>query len=169
MTMVRQAERIEVALPGRLSVANIHRAMVRLRGDRDSHARWSDVDIVDVSEGGLGLITPGFMPRGTRIELHVHGLGETEGITLLQVTAVVRQCRMTDGRPAYFVGCSLNAHTELEQQSQRARVKELLRWITAGEPITRATVERLDWAAAAATHRHGDRTPAAAAGGAGNA
>lgn len=166
MTMVRTAERVEVALPGRLSVAPMHRTMVRLRGDRDGQTRWSDIDIVDLSEGGLGLMSQSFLPRGTRVEIRLDGLGETEGMTLLALEGTVKQCRMTDGRPAYFVGCSLRTDSDRTNREQRARVTELLRSVSAGEPITRATVERLDAAANAAV---AEATHTGAAGGAAHA
>lgn len=66
----------------------------------------SDVSVVDVSKGGLGLRSCIFLPKNLRLNLTVTGTNE-EGQSLhreLTIRAIVRRCTMLDHKPNYLVG-----------------------------------------------------------------
>lgn len=57
------------------------------------------VTVVDVSRGGLGVATPIFFPRGSRIEISVNG---KDGVGTVQ--GRVQRVEMLDRRPTYRLG-----------------------------------------------------------------
>jgi hypothetical protein len=66
----------------------------------------SDMAVIDVSKGGLGLRSPIFMPKNLRVTLTIANFGAVkgkQGLTL-KIRSVVRRCDMLDHRPTYQLG-----------------------------------------------------------------
>jgi hypothetical protein len=66
----------------------------------------TDLAVVDVSKGGLGLRSGVFMPKNLRLILTVKGAAGGDGASGSKMTirAVVRRCQMVDHKPTYLVG-----------------------------------------------------------------
>ena len=70
---VRQAQRHDVALKGRMSIAPEHSHLVRLAQSAGGKEGWVDVDVVDVSEGGLALLSTVFIPKRVVVLVRIMG------------------------------------------------------------------------------------------------
>ena len=66
----------------------------------------SDIYVVDVSRGGLGLHSSVYVPRNLRMTLHIAGMDEAASIRTrdLAIQVVSRRCNLADHRPTYLVG-----------------------------------------------------------------
>lgn len=66
----------------------------------------SEMAVIDVSKGGLGLRSPIFMPKSLRVTLTIANFGAVEGKQglALKIRAVVRRCIMLDHKPTYQLG-----------------------------------------------------------------
>ncbi len=66
----------------------------------------SGLDVIDVSAGGLGLLSPIFIPKNIRLTLHVSNVDGAQDTTLspLKIRTVVRRLQMTDHKPTYQIG-----------------------------------------------------------------
>lgn len=67
----------------------------------------SDLAVVDVSEGGLGLSSGFYVPKHMRVSVHLPARPAEAGqaaLRALTVSAIVRRCTMVDHRPTYLVG-----------------------------------------------------------------
>ncbi len=64
------------------------------------------IAIVDVSEGGLGLVSGFYLPKNLRLILHVSGIVAEKGEPDrdLAIRGIIRRCGMTDHKPTYQVG-----------------------------------------------------------------
>ena len=114
--IVRRSVRFEISLPARIRVAPHHAdALGFAKGITDAN-RWIEVDVIDFAEGGLGFISPVFLPRNVEIEIEIpeHGSENTE--VLLRAYVRVQRIQMTDGRPGYKVGGEFKNLDECAQQ-----------------------------------------------------
>ncbi len=109
---VRQAVRFELVLPVRLTMAPVDRAAVRWSAAIGGPEGWVDADLVDFSSGGIGVMSPVFVPRKARVRLKVFGIDGGQGEPLLDAIARVQRVAMTDARPAYLLGTSFEAPDE---------------------------------------------------------
>lgn len=66
----------------------------------------SDMAVIDVSKGGLGLRSPIFMPKNLRVILTIADFNAVEGKhgMTLKIRAVIRRCIMLDHKPTYQLG-----------------------------------------------------------------
>jgi len=67
----------------------------------------TDLAVVDVSEGGLGLNSGFYVPKNMRVTIQLpESTHEAGGSALraLTIRAIVRRCAMVDHRPTYLVG-----------------------------------------------------------------
>lgn len=119
---VRQTQRHDVALKGRVAIAPEHASLVRLAQSAGGKDGWIDVDVVDVSVGGLALLSPVFLPR--RVMAIVRILGTEAGTVMLETPAKVQRVVMTDRRPMYLVGL-LVAPTEASTIQMNQLLKRL--------------------------------------------
>ncbi|MEK6703307.1 MAG: hypothetical protein AABZ53_13670 [Planctomycetota bacterium] len=99
---VRQTQRHDVALKGQVAIAPEHAGLVRLAQSAGGKDGWIDVDVVDLSVGGLALLSPVFIPRHVMAIVRI--LGSESGTVLLETPATVQRVVMTDRRPMYLVG-----------------------------------------------------------------
>ncbi len=102
-TIVRRSVRHDVVMRARFSVHADYARGVVMNMNSGAREGWLDVDVVDFGAGGLGFMSPLFVPRRVLINLRVYGPGES-GEMLLETAARVQRVMMTDRRPAYLVG-----------------------------------------------------------------
>ncbi len=119
---VRQTQRHDVALKGRMAIAPDHAALVRLAQAAGGKDGWIDIDVMDVSVGGLALLSPVFLPR--RVMTIVRILGTQAGEVMLETPATVQRVVMTDRRPMYLLGLLVNP-TESSSAQMNLLLKKL--------------------------------------------
>lgn len=110
--IVRKSVRLDIALPALLRIDSEHAGAVRFgpaSGQRDG---WVEADVVDLSGGGVGLIMTQFVPSGCMVVVRVFGHDGREHEALFELRGEVRRVLMTDRRPAYLVGVSLDTMDE---------------------------------------------------------
>ena len=140
--IIRKNHRFEVSLPSKMSIAPEFHHAVRLAGGDSSGTRWLDVDVVDLSSQGIGVMSQVFVPRGCRVHLKVFLPGveayENEP-PLAEMFAVVRRVTMTDRRPAYLIGCLL------KQEDTRSSevVGEILEALEAGDAPSLPSIDQI--------------------------
>jgi hypothetical protein len=103
---VRRHKRHDVALDASMSLAPDHAAAVRFRPPPGSPENTAPVSLVDVGEGGFGVISTIFIPRRARILLRIPDPRSPSGPVLLEAEGIVQRVTMTDRRPAYLIGAS---------------------------------------------------------------
>lgn len=104
--LVRRNTRIDIALPARLAIADAHAQQVRFGPLTGALHGWIDADVVDVSAGGVGMISPVFVPRRTLVRVEILDGRNAAGEAMLKCVARVQRVIMTDRRPAYFLGAA---------------------------------------------------------------
>ena len=101
---IRRNKRRVIGVEGRLFVDADHSESVKLTA---SAPRSSDGSIpitaVDLSEGGIGLLTACFLPRRTKCELILDNPRD-ESNPIFKADMRVAQARMVDRRPGYQLG-----------------------------------------------------------------
>lgn len=128
--IVRRNARHDVAIRGRICIAPEHAKNVSLAGASGVKDGWVDVDVVDFSTGGVGMISLVFLPRKTHVRMQVLG-PDPESPALVELSGVVQRVCMTDRRPAYLIGTSVS---ELSPEA-RSRVESILAMF-ADAPLT---------------------------------
>ncbi len=115
----RQFVRHETHHPARLEVHPDHVSQFRLNyPDAET-----DLAVIDVSKGGLGVNAGFYVPRNLRLTLHVDMRGRREdgASQNLKIRAVARRCKILDHKPTYFIGLQyLHPDDPDEQQLIRA-------------------------------------------------
>lgn len=101
----------------------------RLASQAGAMDGWLEVDVVDLSHGGMGLISLVFLPRRTLLTVRVFS-PQGDGAEILQCPVRIQRVCMTDRRPAYLLG------TSFEQMSpeRRSKLDELLESIGGSTP-----------------------------------
>lgn len=102
--MVRRTVRHDVVLSATIAVAPEHATTVRFSPAAGGRDGWLEVDVVDFSGGGVGLVTSVLLPRLTLLIVRVPNPGG--GPPLLEARCRVQRVSMTDRRPAYLIGTS---------------------------------------------------------------
>lgn len=102
--IVRRNARYEVALPARLRVAGEHQGIVAFGAASGARDGWIEANVLDFGSGGVGLMSPQFVPRGVHLDLEIMSLAEQGGDVLIACRVKVMRVEMTDRRPAYLVG-----------------------------------------------------------------
>lgn len=104
-TIVRADQRVTCDLVGLVRPAEAmgeHVVLSRAAGEGDGSLK---VHVVDVSRGGLGLMSPVFVPRSAVLEVEVtRPAGGT-----VKMPCRVQRVEMRDRGPNYFVGVSVAA------------------------------------------------------------
>lgn len=120
--VIRRSDRHEIMLPVRLRIHESDRSQVRLSSRSGQRDGWVSADLVDLASGGLGVVSPAFMPRGCRVDVQILSFGGDDAPPILEIQSRVRRVVMTDRRPAYLVGLLfLDPTTE-----QRTKLQDLL-------------------------------------------
>lgn len=108
---VRRAQRHDVALRGRCSIAESHASAVRLARTSGMRDGVIEADVVDLSSGGLGLLSHIYIPKHAVLTCKLL-LPQSEAVAFECEGAVTRVI-MTDRRPMYMIGVTfseLGAH-----------------------------------------------------------
>jgi hypothetical protein len=89
-----------------MSVTPDHAGAVRFSAARGGRGAWIDVSVVDVGLGGVGVCSPVFIPRRTRIRLRLTPVPGTESAPAgpLEFEARVQRAWMRDRTPTYLLG-----------------------------------------------------------------
>jgi hypothetical protein len=103
--MVRQSVRYDVSIRGSVAVAPAHDDAIRFGGGAGHRDGWVDLDIIDFSSNGIGMISSVFIPRKTVLIVRAYSFGESP-VQLLEVPVRVQRVSMTDRRPGYLIGTS---------------------------------------------------------------
>lgn len=93
-------------MSARVAIAPEHAALVRFSTGSGARDGWIEAGVVDVSNGGVGLMTTVFIPRRCRVILRLRADDAPDAPVLLEAGARVMRIVMTDRRPAYLVGTS---------------------------------------------------------------
>jgi hypothetical protein len=111
--IVRDSERFEVAMPARMRVAGEHASIVRLSAAAPQRDGWVDVDVIDLSRGGFGVMSPIFFPRRSLVQVQIFQPGSESDETVLEGIVRVMRVTMTDARPGYLLGLAQESATGL--------------------------------------------------------
>jgi len=129
--VIRRSDRHEIVLPARFRVSEGHAEEVRVSSRAPQRDGWIECDLIDVAQGGVGLIAPLFMPRGCRLRFEIMGHGEASSEVLLESYGRVRRVQMIDRRPAYMLGLLFEDQTV----EQRVMLSKLLERIEEGPGV----------------------------------
>jgi len=120
---VRRSSRHDVSLRAQLCIIGTHANLVRLAAPAGARQGWLDVDVVDVSAGGLGFITNVFLPRECRIRLQV--FLDDSAVPTAEVPLRIQRVNMTDRRPAYLLGASLADASDIERENWKTVITRI--------------------------------------------
>lgn len=121
--IARRATRVDVCIHAQVRVHPQDGEVLKLSTGVTSAGPWLDVDVVDLSLGGLGYATSLFLPRGVRVMFRLMGSkGEPSPVIGARVQRVV----MTDRRPSYIVGCAFDETSDEAMASIRRILSEFL-------------------------------------------
>jgi hypothetical protein len=118
--VVRRNERHDVALRGRFKISPEHDPIVKLSKVSGARDGLLEADIVDLSAGGLGFLSPVFFPKHARITCQI--APGNRASDAFDTQGVVRRVVMTDRRPMYLIGVSFDSITD----EASTRLHELL-------------------------------------------
>jgi c-di-GMP-binding flagellar brake protein YcgR len=99
---VRQAQRHDVALRGRFTIAETHASAIRLARNSGLRDGVIEADVVDFSAGGLGLLSHVFVPKRAVLNCKLF-LPQSEALAF-ECEGTVTRVVMTDRRPMYLIG-----------------------------------------------------------------
>jgi len=128
--IIRNSVRHDVSLRASISIGAQDGGVVRFSaasGDRDG---WVDVDVIDFSSGGFGMMSGVFIPRKTVLAIRIFGLDANAPPIITCPVRVQRVC-MTDRRPAYLIGTSL----ENPPPESIAQIDRVLAALSGVEPL----------------------------------
>ena len=123
-SIVRRSVRYDVSIRAAISVVPEHSSLVRFAAGAGARDGWVEVDLVDFSSSGLGLMCGVFVPRRTLLMARLYSYGPDAKVIVEAPLRVQRVC-MTDRRPAYLVGTSF-ADPPPKAVDQINRLLELL-------------------------------------------
>lgn len=103
---VRRHDRRSCDLPGQLSIAEVHEPQIVFSNAVADTDGSLSLRVVDCSEGGLGLRSPVYVPRGANVTLTLVLDDSGEAVTHA-VRLRVQRAVMVDRSPAYYLGTSL--------------------------------------------------------------
>jgi hypothetical protein len=119
--IIRQSARHDVCLRGLVRIAPESAGIVKFARASGAKDGWCEVDIVDLSSGGVGFISMLFLPRRTLLTLQVFG-NVPEAPPLATFNCRIQRVCMTDRRPAYLIGAAV----ELPDAEARTGLERLL-------------------------------------------
>lgn len=120
--VVRRHSRLACNLDGSLRVGEAHSAQIAFSRTVVLGDGSVPVTIVDCSEGGLGIHTGVYLPKGTDLLVSFAIPGQAEH----QLHLRIRRSDMVARTPTYYLGTSF-----LEQSAEAGTVAELLAWAIA--------------------------------------
>lgn len=101
---VRRSARFEIVLPARITVCPAHARQARfVQGITDGEG-CVKADLIDLSLGGVGLLSTHFFPKQAKLRLRVYGLNGDKAPALLDGHIRIQRITMTDSRPGYLLG-----------------------------------------------------------------
>lgn len=103
---VRRHDRQDCNLPARCHVADSHADQVVFSSAVAEPDGSLELRVVDCSEGGLGLRSPVFVPKGARIVVEL-SLSDGQRDARHEFHLRVQRAAMVDRAPAYYLGASL--------------------------------------------------------------
>ncbi len=106
--IVRQSARHDVCLRGLARIAPESAGTVRLARASGAKDGWIEVDVVDLSSGGVGFVSMLFLPRRSVVTLRIFG-NAPEAPALATVQCRIQRVCMTDRRPAYLIGAAIES------------------------------------------------------------
>ena len=118
---IRRHQRHDVALDAIVSLAAEHASAVRfkpLAGVSGAAEGSAPVVLVDIGEGGFGVVSEVFLPRRSHIRLIVADPREPTGAPLIDAEGLVQRITMTDRRPAYLIGASFFDESAVRESLQ---------------------------------------------------
>lgn len=116
---VRHAQRHDAAFDATVRLAPEHAGFVRFSPASGAKDERIAVSVVDVSMGGLGFLSEVFLPRRALVIVRIAD-PRNEEAALLEARLRVQRVRMTDRRPGYLIGGSLDdGQSEIEEQLRR--------------------------------------------------
>jgi len=115
---VRRSSRHDVSLRAQVAIAGTHANLVRLAAPAGARHGWLDVDVVDVSAGGLGFLANVFLPRECRVRVQV--FLDDSGTPAAEIPLKVQRVNMTDRRPAYLIGASITDASDVEREKWKS-------------------------------------------------
>ena len=127
--MIRSSDRHALTLPIRLRAAETQPGAVQFADGRSDAEGWIEVQLVNISTGGLGIESPVFLPRGGEFRIRgnfghnavhsaspVHHIGHSDADaagdpdrterTHFDIHACARRVAMTNQKPLYEIGLS---------------------------------------------------------------
>lgn len=119
--IVRRNTRYDVSIRAAMSVSEQHAGSVRFGPSAGGKDGWVECDCVDLSMGGLGLLTTVFVPRPTVVRVRLFNSSEACAL-VLECECVVRRVLMTDRRPAYHLGCSFGTLSDEQLRQVEALI-----------------------------------------------
>ncbi|HLO40609.1 MAG TPA: hypothetical protein VK176_06265 [Phycisphaerales bacterium] len=122
--VVRRTTRHDVSLRARVVPTQGHAAAIRLAQSVVPRGGMVEVDLLDFSGGGVGLMSMVFFPRRTCLRLVIQGLREGEP-ELLDAVVRVQRVVMSDRRPAYMIGTSFESLNETSSAQVEAILDRL--------------------------------------------
>jgi hypothetical protein len=122
--IVRRSVRYDVAIRACMSVAPEHAGLVKFGGGAGAKDGWIDVDVIDFSSAGLGVMSQVFVPRRALLLVRVFGPAIGAPVIVETPVCVQRVC-MTDRRPAYLIGTAF-ADPDARAVAQINNLLELL-------------------------------------------
>lgn len=125
---VRRHNRRECDLPGWVGVGDLHAAQVVFSRAVSENGGAIAARIVDCSEGGLGLHTGVYLPRGVTVVVGFQ-LGEADPKAEHELHLRIQRSTMVDRSPTYYLGTSVVHHPGSE-----ASLAGLLAWASRPEP-----------------------------------
>ncbi len=117
---VRRHSRRECDLAARLCIDDLHEAQVVFSNAVAEADGSLPLRIVDCSEGGLGLRSPVYVPRGAQVVVEVTLDGADKSVQH-RIQLRVQRSVMVDREPAYYLGTSL-----VDQAAAAPAIGELL-------------------------------------------
>lgn len=100
----RRWERYEIVLPVRIRLLQESANRVRFTPHAAPKSGYLSGDLIDMSRGGAGVMLTEYLPTGARAEMRICGTDGDPTQPLLVSKVRIQRSRMTDSRPAYFVG-----------------------------------------------------------------
>ncbi|MFZ4574870.1 MAG: PilZ domain-containing protein [Phycisphaerales bacterium] len=122
--IIRQSARYDVVMRAQLSVSPEHAGIVRFSGASGSRDGWIECDLIDISTGGVGLITRLFVPRRLVARVRIF-TSEESTEPALECGIRVQRVIMTDRRPAYLLGTCFEGVTDSEMQALQTLLARL--------------------------------------------
>ncbi|MEM9065666.1 MAG: PilZ domain-containing protein [Planctomycetota bacterium] len=126
--VARRTQRSDLALPLRFKVFETDVAQVRFTSMVDLKDGQVRGDLVDLSQGGLGILTTVFVPRKAAMTVELLGNAEDGAPVLLECRVRIQTVVMTDRRPAYMLGTSFWPVDE----SQKAAIEAFVAQVEGG-------------------------------------